>query len=131
MSFPSTKRKAGHAQYFHSRAHFNGDISTQKNFATFLVPLNLLQNIAKKIEFSMKNIVSKCEQIHRKPLILHKFGALRDLVPFVQFKKRKKHPWRSVHFSQLTLLHGCFSCSIFKRSRCTNGTKSRNASQIC
>ena len=22
--------------------------------------------------------------------------ALRDLVPFVQFKKREKHPWRSV-----------------------------------
>ena len=25
--------------------------------------------------------------------------ALRDLVPFVLFKKRKKHPWRSVNFS--------------------------------
>ena len=23
-------------------------------------------------------------------------GALRDLVAFVQFKKREKHPWRSV-----------------------------------
>ena len=23
-------------------------------------------------------------------------NALRDLVPFVQFKKREKHPWRSV-----------------------------------
>ena len=22
--------------------------------------------------------------------------SLRDLVPFVQFKKREKHPWRSV-----------------------------------
>ena len=26
-------------------------------------------------------------------------GALRDLVPFVQFKKREKHPWRSANFS--------------------------------
>ena len=26
-------------------------------------------------------------------------GALRDLVVFVQFKKREKHPWRSVNFS--------------------------------
>ena len=26
-------------------------------------------------------------------------GALRDLVPFVQFKKSEKHPWRSVKFS--------------------------------
>ena len=25
-------------------------------------------------------------------------GALGDLVPFAQFKKRQKHPWRSVNF---------------------------------
>ena len=25
-----------------------------------------------------------------------KCDALRDLVPFVRFKKREKHPWRSV-----------------------------------
>ena len=30
----------------------------------------------------------------------HKYGALRDLVPFVQFKKREKHPWSSVNFSK-------------------------------
>ena len=45
--------------------------------------------------------------------------VLRDLVPFVQFKKREKHPWRSVTFSEVAgiqpttllkviLLHGCF-----------------------
>ena len=28
-------------------------------------------------------------------------GALHDLVPFVQFKKHEKHPWRSVIFSQV------------------------------
>ena len=28
-------------------------------------------------------------------------GALRDLVPFVQFKKREKHPRRSVNFSKV------------------------------
>ena len=27
------------------------------------------------------------------------YNALRDLVPFVQFKKREKHPWRSVTFN--------------------------------
>ena len=27
------------------------------------------------------------------------FGALHDLVAFVQFKKREKHSWRSVNFS--------------------------------
>ena len=27
--------------------------------------------------------------------------ALHDLVPFVQFKKREKHPWRNVTFSEV------------------------------
>ena len=27
--------------------------------------------------------------------------VLRDLVPFVQFKKREKHPWRSATFSKV------------------------------
>ena len=30
-----------------------------------------------------------------------KCNALRDLVPFAQFKKREKHPWRSVNFSKV------------------------------
>ena len=63
--------------------------------------------------------------------------ALHDLVIFAQFKKRVKHPWKSVNFSKvagfslqlylkLTLLHGCFSRFL----NCTNITKSRNASHI-
>ena len=28
--------------------------------------------------------------------------VLRDFVPFVQFKKREKHPWRNVNFSKVT-----------------------------
>ena len=28
--------------------------------------------------------------------------VLRDLVPFVQFKKLEKHPWKSVTFSKVT-----------------------------
>ena len=31
-------------------------------------------------------------------------GALRDLVAFVQFKKREKHPWKSVNFSKVASL---------------------------
>ena len=27
-------------------------------------------------------------------------GALHDLVAFLHFKKREKHPWRSVNFSR-------------------------------
>ena len=57
---------------------------------------------------------------------------MRDLVPFIQFKKPKKHPRRNDTFSQsatllkVTLLHWCFSRFL----NCTNGTKSRNASHI-
>ena len=28
---------------------------------------------------------------------------LRDLVPFVPFKKREKHPWRSVNFRKIAV----------------------------
>ena len=68
----------------------------------------------------------------------HICGALRDLVPFVQFKKREKHPWRSFNFSKvagfkpattllkLTLLHACFS-RFFNYA---NGTKSCNAPHL-
>ena len=57
--------------------------------------------------------------------------ALRDLVPFVQFKKCKKHPWRSVTLKpttllKVTLLHGCLSRFL----NCRNGTKPHNASHI-
>ena len=60
---------------------------------------------------------------------------LRDLVPFVQFKKREKHPWRSATFSKVP---GYFTKSntppweffMFFFLNCTNGTKPRNAPQI-
>ena len=29
------------------------------------------------------------------------YDVLRDLVPFVQFKKSEKHPWRSVTLSKV------------------------------
>ena len=43
------------------------------------------------------------------------------MVPFVQLKKREKHPWKSVA-RKATLLYGCFS----RFSNCTNHSKSRN-----
>ena len=36
--------------------------------------------------------------------ITHKCDALRDLVPFVQFKKREKHLWKSVNLKLLLLV---------------------------
>ena len=60
-------------------------------------------------------------------------GALRDLLPFVQFIKREKHPWRSVTFSTV-------ACNFTKSNippwmfssflNCAHSTKSRNAPHI-
>ena len=56
-------------------------------------------------------------------------GALRDLVAFVQFKKREKNPQRSVNFSKVA---GCQNLFFNKVTglRPANATKPRNASHI-
>ena len=46
------------------------------------------------------------------------------LIPFAQFKKREKKPWRSVTFNKSNTSQWCFSRFI----NCTNDTKSRNTS---
>ena len=48
--------------------------------------------------------------------------ALHDLLTFVQFKKREKHPWKSVTFiySSMGVFHVFLTCA--------NGTKSSKAS---
>ena len=42
-------------------------------------------------QFSSKNVTSSGTSS----------DDLRDLVPFAQFQKREKHPWRSVNFSKV------------------------------
>ena len=39
--------------------------------------------------------------IHMTPRTSLMYDALHDLVAFVQFKEREKHPWRSVNFSKV------------------------------
>ena len=39
-------------------------------------------------------------------------GALRDLVPCAQFKKREKHPSRSVNFSKVAAILSQFSITM-------------------
>ena len=34
------------------------------------------------------------------PRMSHIWDALHDFAPFLQFKKREKHPWRSVTFTK-------------------------------
>ena len=93
--------------------------------------------------FSFLFYKSSCLWSHSKNIFWEWFVAfnelsticdvLRDLVPFVQSKKREKHPWRNVTFRlkpvtllKVTLLHGCVSCFL----NCKNGAKSRDASHL-
>ena len=67
----------------------------------------------------------------RSTFFSHICGALRDLMPCAQFKKREKYPWRKVTFTSA----GNFTKSntgFFSRFlNCTNGTKSRKAPYFC
>ena len=53
---------------------------------------------------------------------MHISGALRDLVLFVQFKRREKHPWSTVTFSLVNTPPW-----LFLSSEIANGAKSRKA----
>ena len=57
-------------------------------------------------------------------------GALRNLVPFVQFKKREKHPWRSVNLVKLQAKINTAPWVFFTFLNRTNGIKLRNASHM-
>ena len=58
--------------------------------------------------FGGSSIIVKIEQLyrfHRSVVWYHEgiwWDALPNLVPFEQFKKRKKHPWRSVEVCNFT-----------------------------
>ena len=56
-----------------------------------------------------------------------KLDALRDLVPFMQFKKREKYTWRSVTFKLQTKTPSRVFLGFLN---CTHGTKSLKASKM-
>ena len=62
----------------------NSTTDSQANSAALFVKMTM----KKKLPNFASNIKQIC-------------GALRDLIPFLQFKKREKHPWRSVTFSKV------------------------------
>ena len=64
---------------------------------------------------------------------VHFSDALRDLLPFVKFKKREKHAWNSVTFSKVSgcslkvkVLRGCLSRFL----KCANGTNQQFVSYL-
>ena len=63
-----------------------------------------------KIYFMLKDIFHfnchwKSHILSLRKMFLQKWDALRDLIPFVQFKKRKRRAWRSVTFSKVAGLN--------------------------
>ena len=63
-----------------------------KEFGTFLDFVCYLLFMVFLVRFCVKKFMKLSENI---------CDALRNLLPFVQFKKREKHPWRSVTFSKV------------------------------
>ena len=75
--------------------------------------------------------IRKMQQNFKTKYVPLLYTCIRCDAQFVQFKRREKHPWRSVTFSTVTLLkvsllHVCLSRFLNR----TNGTKSRKASLI-
>ena len=64
---------------------------------------NLISTLcqARKLKLMEVHTPSPLRTIDAQRTIGLDSDALRDLVPFVQFKKREKHPWRSVAFSKV------------------------------
>ena len=57
--------------------------------------------------FSKVRLINVCKNVPEKDLknaLCDLVNALRDLVLFVQFKKREMQPWRSVNFSKVLSL---------------------------
>ena len=82
----------------------------------FVIKTRLLREVTQVFE-DLRVLFSKCD-------------ALRDLVPFVQFKKREEHPWRSVNFSKVAGLAWPPPWVFSRFLNCANGTKSCNGSLL-
>ena len=65
--------------------------------------LNLISTLyqAWKLKLMEVHTPSPLRTIYAQCTIGLDSDVLHDLVPFVQFKKREKHPWRSVTFSKV------------------------------
>ena len=62
-----------------------------------LIPLRYIKAFGKKFKFHPNLHISSQPNLR----VLKLCDALCDLVPFVQFKKREKYPWRIVAFSKV------------------------------
>ena len=64
--------------------------------------INSQKNVYRRNNFSKVASLQSTDSKQTSSQILSRIcDALRDLVPFVQFKKREKHPWGSVNFNKV------------------------------
>ena len=79
---------------------FTSDNSNLKSKTKFWKPENWPMDYVKgmlQLGFIWKTVTLLMFHLHDI------FGALHDLVPFVQIKKCEKHPWRSVNFVKINI----------------------------
>ena len=87
-------------------------VCLKKTDKHFILQLENFKIVLRKFDLNIVNIIFIPCQYYVEPFI---FDVLRDLVPFVQFKKRGKHPWRIVTISkvatllEVTIYHEFFS----------------------
>ena len=74
-----------------------------KMFKDYGLSVTVTSNITFFVDFlnATLNLKTNSYQPFRKPNSDPICGALRDLVAFVLFKKREKHPWKGVNFSKV------------------------------
>ena len=72
---------------------------------SFFFTEQLWQLLLQRFLNVFRNVDVKCEflnaELNLRKLFVNIFDALHDLVPFVPFKKREKHPWRSVTYNKI------------------------------
>ena len=106
---------------------FSSLILNSKSQRLYIITLYSVSSTLNISSFSLKILIISLQtfnsSLQTTVLIC---DALRDLVSFVKFKKNTSNQLKPATLLKVTLLHGCFSCFL----NCTNGIKSRNASNL-
>ena len=78
-----------------------GDITSNELFYLLLFTTCITQKQIMQASINKGNARYGLKRICLAKLFPIIFDALRDLVRFVQFKKRERHPWRNATFSKV------------------------------
>ena len=85
-----------------SSININKKLAAYSKYSTLKCQKFELVQKTRTCTVSIKTFVSMTPPLMKSDIrdwLVRMFGKLRDLAPFAQFKKREKHPWRSVNYS--------------------------------